>query len=371
MKHEIIYEQEGIIIRKYQFSDCKALAELFYHTVHTINARDYTSQQLHAWADGHIDLDKWNQSLLEHYTLVAEVVLDEQAYTFTHKRKMFADKAAYDSTYESTISANAVYEDIGKVSTVQKITHAIANDKLQGYILGNSQSINTSDNQSKKQTITTNYAPSNNDQTITTNLSSITTNHGSFNNKRVIVGFGDIVALDNAAPTERRWYLDHLYVHADYQRQGIASLLCDLLESAGLENTILESTSSDDTMCVSSILKETFYVASSNAVNTALSVLTSGATEHTKLSALTSGASKSITLATTSDVYESNLLASSKVLASGSSNVLCGVIVTHASITARPFFEKRGYRVKKEQTVIRHGVALQNFVMEKLVQYRQ
>lgn len=36
----------------------------------------------------------------------------------------------------------------------------------------------------------------------------------------------------------------------------------------------------------------------------------------------------------------------------------------HASITARPFFEKRGYVVKKEQQVERRGVYLTNFVME-------
>ena len=40
-------------------------------------------------------------------------------------------------------------------------------------------------------------------------------------------------------------------------------------------------------------------------------------------------------------------------------------ITTHASRTARPFFERRGYRVLRAQTVVRHGVALENFVMEK------
>ena len=40
-------------------------------------------------------------------------------------------------------------------------------------------------------------------------------------------------------------------------------------------------------------------------------------------------------------------------------------MTTHASITARPFFEKRGYRVVKEQQVERKGVLLTNFVMEK------
>ena len=40
-------------------------------------------------------------------------------------------------------------------------------------------------------------------------------------------------------------------------------------------------------------------------------------------------------------------------------------IVTHASITARPFFEKRGYKVVKEQQVERQGIFLTNFVMIK------
>ena len=41
------------------------------------------------------------------------------------------------------------------------------------------------------------------------------------------------------------------------------------------------------------------------------------------------------------------------------------VITTHASITARPFFERRGYRVLREQQVERHGVQMTNYVMEK------
>lgn len=38
---------------------------------------------------------------------------------------------------------------------------------------------------------------------------------------------------------------------------------------------------------------------------------------------------------------------------------------THASLTARPFFQARGYTVVKAQTVERRGVELPNFVMEK------
>ena len=60
-----------MIIRKYLSSDCKYLAELFYQTVHSINTKDYTEEQLNAWATGNVDIEKWNLSLSEHFTLVA------------------------------------------------------------------------------------------------------------------------------------------------------------------------------------------------------------------------------------------------------------------------------------------------------------
>lgn len=84
----------------------------------------------------------------------------------------------------------------------------------------------------------------------------------------IIIGFGDI---DDSG------YLDRLYVHHDYQRQGVATLLCDTLESV---------------------------------------------------------VDKGIT------------------------------IRTHASITAKAFFESRGYMVVKDQFVERNGVFLKNYVME-------
>ena len=83
-----------------------------------------------------------------------------------------------------------------------------------------------------------------------------------------LVGFADMAAAG---------YLDRLYVHKDYQGQGIATALCKRLEQT-----------------------------------------------------------------------------------------VAGTIVTHASITARAFFEKRGYRVVKEQQVERRGIRLTNFVMEKM-----
>lgn len=147
-----------MFIREYQSSDCKELTELFYNTVHIVNAKDYTKEQLDVWATGQVDLQKWDQSLQEHFSIVA---IDDG----------------------------------------------------------------------------------------------------------IIVGFGDI---------DKMGYLDRLFIHSAYQRKGIATAICNRLESAVQEN-----------------------------------------------------------------------------------------IVTHASITARPFFEKRGYIVVKEQQVERQGIFLTNFIMIK------
>ena len=67
-------------LREYRPEDCREMAELFYDTVHTVNRRDYTEAQVMAWAPGVPDLEQWNRSFLEHYTLVAWAV------SYTHLR---------------------------------------------------------------------------------------------------------------------------------------------------------------------------------------------------------------------------------------------------------------------------------------------
>lgn len=148
-----------MIIRSYVSADCEEIAELFYQTVHAVNAKDYTEEQLNAWASGRVDLAEWDKSFLEHITVVA-----------------------------------------------------VEND--------------------------------------------------------AIVGFGDI---------DKSGYLDRLYVHKDFQSRGVATALCDKLERS---------------------------------------------------------------------------ISNEKVF-------------THASVTAKGFFEHRGYKVVREQQVIRKGVYLTNFIMEK------
>lgn len=45
--------------------------------------------------------------------------------------------------------------------------------------------------------------------------------------------------------------------------------------------------------------------------------------------------------------------------------IVADKITTYASITAKLFFEHRGYKVVREQQVIRDGIPLSNFIMEK------
>ena len=46
-------------------------------------------------------------------------------------------------------------------------------------------------------------------------------------------------------------------------------------------------------------------------------------------------------------------------------DALTGARLTHASLTARPFFQRRGWRTVRRQQVERRGVLLTNFVMER------
>lgn len=70
----------SIILRPYRPGDGPLLAALFYQTVHTVNARDYTPAQLEAWAPspgapspGTADPAAWEQSFQGRRALVAEV----------------------------------------------------------------------------------------------------------------------------------------------------------------------------------------------------------------------------------------------------------------------------------------------------------
>lgn len=61
-----------MIIRRYSSDDCHAMADLFYETVHHVNVKDYSQEQINAWADKNMDLVKWDRSFLDHITFVVQ-----------------------------------------------------------------------------------------------------------------------------------------------------------------------------------------------------------------------------------------------------------------------------------------------------------
>ena len=58
-------------IRAYTPADCQRTAALFYDTVHAVACRDYSQEQLDAWAPEDRDLTVWDQSFQGHFALVA------------------------------------------------------------------------------------------------------------------------------------------------------------------------------------------------------------------------------------------------------------------------------------------------------------
>lgn len=61
--------------------------------------------------------------------------------------------------------------------------------------------------------------------------------------------------------------------------------------------------------------------------------------------------------------YQNNQIATK--LCNQLEKFVTGKITTYASINAKGFFEKRGYRVIRENEVIRKGITLTNYLMEK------
>lgn len=58
-------------IRRYEPADIDEILRLFYNTVHIVNARDYTPEQLDAWAPQDADAAQWDASLRRHFAVVA------------------------------------------------------------------------------------------------------------------------------------------------------------------------------------------------------------------------------------------------------------------------------------------------------------
>ena len=59
-------------IRNYREGDAPEIARLFYETVRSVNRKDYSEEQVEAWAPGVPDPDEWHERMTGRRTLVAE-----------------------------------------------------------------------------------------------------------------------------------------------------------------------------------------------------------------------------------------------------------------------------------------------------------
>ncbi|KZL48947.1 acetyltransferase [Nodularia spumigena CENA596] len=59
-------------VRRYEIGDTEAIMQLFYDTIHEVNIRDYTKEQVDAWTSVNMDVEVWMSSLKSKLTYVVE-----------------------------------------------------------------------------------------------------------------------------------------------------------------------------------------------------------------------------------------------------------------------------------------------------------
>lgn len=108
-------------LRLYREEDAAVLAQLFYETVHTINALDYTPQQLDAWAPVQRDLAAWHHSLASHVTLVA--LIDETIVGFGDMDAQgYLDRLYVHKAFQRRGIATAIVDELERAVSVPTYT---------------------------------------------------------------------------------------------------------------------------------------------------------------------------------------------------------------------------------------------------------
>lgn len=80
-QHNTSTRHPMITIRNYRQADAPELWQIFYHTIHTINRRDYSEQQVRAWASDEIDPAHWQQRMDSINPYIAEIEQQIVGYT--------------------------------------------------------------------------------------------------------------------------------------------------------------------------------------------------------------------------------------------------------------------------------------------------
>ena len=126
-----------MMVRRYVPSDCARLAALFRQTVHTVNATDYTKEQLDAWAPEALDLAAWDRSFSAHDTVV--VLEDGQIVGFGDMDPTgYLDRLYVHKDHQGRGIATAICGELERAAGTDRFTtHASITAKpfflLRGY----------------------------------------------------------------------------------------------------------------------------------------------------------------------------------------------------------------------------------------------
>ena len=63
----------NIRIRAYKPNDLHDVMQLFHDTIHAINSRDYSPEQVNTWAPKQMDHQRWASRLTDSHTLIADI----------------------------------------------------------------------------------------------------------------------------------------------------------------------------------------------------------------------------------------------------------------------------------------------------------
>ena len=107
-------------LKTYEEADLIEIGQLFYETVHTVNAKDYPKEALDAWASGRIDEVRWHQSLLSHYSIVAK--LNGKIVGFGDIEDNYLDRLYVHKDYQNQGVGRAIVERLEDYARQEKKT---------------------------------------------------------------------------------------------------------------------------------------------------------------------------------------------------------------------------------------------------------
>ncbi|MEZ8630866.1 GNAT family N-acetyltransferase [Vibrio lentus] len=108
-------------IRNYQASDSKALWEIYFHTVRNINVRDYSQEQVEAWAPSDFDSELWQKCLHRIQPFVAELDCRVIGYTDLQPNGLI-DHFFCHHEYQGKGVGRALMEHVFQIGSVRGVS---------------------------------------------------------------------------------------------------------------------------------------------------------------------------------------------------------------------------------------------------------